>query len=155
MIVAVTGHRPNKLGYEWDGHGPVSDKIRAWLRTQLNTLQPTGCISGMALGVDQIFAELCVEMGISFLAAVPCLGQDARWPPASQKRYRELIDKAFEVVYVTDEPYHNPECMQLRNEWMVDHCDLLLAVWNGSKGGTWNCIEYATSKNKRVLRFIP
>jgi uncharacterized phage-like protein YoqJ len=33
--------------------------------------------------------------------------------------------------------------MQVRNEWMVDHCNDLLAVWDGSDGGTGNCVRYA------------
>jgi uncharacterized phage-like protein YoqJ len=43
---------------------------------------------------------------------------------------------------VTDAPYR-AELMQIRNEWMVDRCDLLIAVWNGTPGGTANCVAYA------------
>jgi uncharacterized phage-like protein YoqJ len=36
--------------------------------------------------------------------------------------------------------------MQRRNEWMVDRADKLVALWDGSWGGTFNCIEYARKK---------
>jgi uncharacterized phage-like protein YoqJ len=37
--------------------------------------------------------------------------------------------------------------MQVRNEWMVNHANILLALWDGSTGGTYNCIQYAMKKN--------
>ena len=37
-----------------------------------------------------------------------------------------------------------------RNELMVDMCDEVLAVWNGSSHGTRYTIEYAKSKNKKL-----
>lgn len=154
MIVAVTGHRPQKLGNEWDGIGPVSDRIRAWLRSQLIELKPTHAISGMALGVDQIFAELAIELKIPLIAAVPCANQDAPWRATSQKRYAALLAKAMQIVHVSEE-YDGPKCMQRRNEWMVDHCAVLLAVWDGSKGGTANCVAYAERVQRQMIRFDP
>ncbi len=42
--------------------------------------------------------------------------------------------------------------MQKRNEWMVDNCDMLVAVWDGTDGGTYNCIDYAKRMKKpRIL----
>jgi len=40
-------------------------------------------------------------------------------------------------------------CYQVRNEWMVDHSSLVIAVFTGEKGGTKNTICYA--KRKGVL----
>jgi uncharacterized phage-like protein YoqJ len=45
--------------------------------------------------------------------------------------------------------------MQKRNEYMVDKCDKLLAVWNGTTGGTHNCIKYAKSKGKEIILLNP
>ena len=45
--------------------------------------------------------------------------------------------------------------MQTRNEWMVNHCDKLIAVWNGSDGGTGNCVNYAKSINKEIIYINP
>ena len=41
--------------------------------------------------------------------------------------------------------------MLARNKYMVDCSDIVLAVWNGGKkGGTWQTIKYANSKNKKI-----
>jgi uncharacterized phage-like protein YoqJ len=46
--------------------------------------------------------------------------------------------------------YKIAEAMQLRNIWMVDHADEVWAFWDGSKGGTANCVKYAERVNKPV-----
>ena len=45
--------------------------------------------------------------------------------------------------------------MQKRNEEMVDRCDLLIGVWDGSKGGTYNCINYAIDHGREIVRINP
>ena len=45
--------------------------------------------------------------------------------------------------------------LQKRNEWMVDHCDILIAVWDGTSGGTANCVNYAQSVNKEKIFIDP
>jgi uncharacterized phage-like protein YoqJ len=77
--VAVTGHRPDKL-WGYDMLQPKYTKLRAAIRARMEELNGQIGITGMALGVDQLFAEVCIEMGIPFIAAIPFLGQASRWP---------------------------------------------------------------------------
>lgn len=148
-IAAVTGHRPDKLGREYDGVGPYSDRIRSWLWLQVKTLDITQGISGMALGTDMLWAEVCIELGIPFVAAVPCDNQDKMWPQKSKDRYKALIAKAERVVNVSPGPYAAWK-MQRRNIWMIDNSGILLSVYDGTQGGTRNCIEYA--KGQQIKR---
>jgi len=153
MSVAFTGHRPNKLG----GYHTPNPKYRwvCWcIEEELLTLKPDFAISGMALGVDQWAAKICVQLGIPFLAAVPFRGQESQWPAQSQKEYRALLAKAFEVVIVCPGEY-SPAKMQKRNEWMVDKCETLIAVWDGSPGGTGNCVRYAQKVDRSIVRIKP
>ena len=154
--VMVTGHRPNKLG----GYGasPTQQRVRAWLREQLNTYRARRydliAISGMALGVDQWFAWEANGLGIPFDAYVPCDGQDSLWPTTSRTSYRELLWRARTVVQVSPGPF-TPEKMQRRNEAMVQAAHAHLAVWNGSRGGTMNCIKYMRSIGVEPTIFNP
>ncbi|KAA0573470.1 hypothetical protein [Azospirillum sp. Sh1] len=79
MILAVTGHRPEKLG----GHSPAlrrklavfaSFRLRHFIQTHG---RPDKIISGMALGWDQAMAIAAIAAGIPLVAAVPCDAQDA------------------------------------------------------------------------------
>ena len=148
MTVAVTGHRPNKLNNEYNG-GPLSDSI---LETMLVLIKEHGIthgISGMAIGVDQLWAMACTEAGIPFTAAVPCKGQEKVWPVKGQQIYQTLLARAEKVVYISEK--YSPECMQKRNVWMVDNSEAIISVWDGSSGGTKNCIRYAESKGIRII----
>lgn len=147
LIVAGTGHRPNKLGgYEWNS---IQQGILERTTEELLRLKPSLVVSGMALGFDQILACIALEHKIPLLAAVPFRGQEQAWPEDSQRYYRNILADAAEVVYVCDGGYA-PNKMQRRNEWMVDNCDLLLACWDGSPGGTGNCIRYATKVGRAM-----
>lgn len=55
--------------------------------------------------------------------------------------------EAKTVKVVAD--HYEADVMQKRNEYMVDHSDIVLAVWNGKKSGTENCIKYAEKWAKK------
>lgn len=149
-IVAVTGHRPRKIG-GYDPNNPLRQRIRMELRAHLERLQPVHTITGMALGVDQDFADVCLVLKIPFVAAVPFVGQESQWPVEAQQSYRELLSLALRVEVVSEGRYR-PWKMQRRNEWMVDNCTHLIGVWDGSAGGTANCLRYAHEVGRDVLR---
>jgi uncharacterized phage-like protein YoqJ len=158
MIVAVTSHRPDKLGTDHYSGYASENPLRAWvkdrLRTHLRQLRPLYGITGMALGGDQDFAEVCIELKIPFIAAVPFIGQERQWPTQSRERYRELLAQAYAVEIVCAGGYERWK-MLARNQWMVDHCNVLLAVFDGSAGGTASTVLYANSVQREVLRIDP
>jgi len=58
---AITGHRPSKLPWRYDETSEGCRRLRETLAEQIATLADSGItsfLSGMAQGVDQIFAEL-------------------------------------------------------------------------------------------------
>jgi uncharacterized phage-like protein YoqJ len=156
MIVAITGHRPPKLGGYYLPN-PIYLNVKAVLRTafreqadRVSTGDELMILSGMALGVDQWAAEICIEERIKWTAVVPFHGWDSRWPDASRRHYQRLLNEADSVHVVTDTHEYRANLLYRRNAWMVDNASLLLAVWNGSVGGTANCIEYARRKRVRT-----
>lgn len=140
MIVAGTGHRPDKLRFGYSDEGAT--RLCGFAACELTKLKPTHIISGMALGWDIAIAEAAVAIGVPFTAAVPFRGQENAWPEKSRKHYRAMLLLAAKVVYVSDPPYAAWK-MQARNVWMAKNCDMILALWNGTDGGTANCLEYA------------
>lgn len=153
---SFTGHRPNKLTYfgGYDTNNIKYDPLKNEIRNALIDFKVEKAISGMALGIDQIAAEICVELGIPFTAAVPFIGQENAWPELSRIKYRELLAKAVEVVVVSEGGYAASK-MQVRNQYMCDHCDLLIAVWDGTPGGTGNCVKYAQKIERQIVYINP
>ncbi len=147
MILAGTGHRPDKLG-GYNTH--VAQRLQTLASAALTKHQPQLVISGMALGWDQALAEAAVAHDIPFHAYVPFEGQESMWPLQAQQRYQDLLWKADKVIIVCEGSFAAWK-MQKRNEAMVDACDKVLALWNGTSGGTANCVAYAKTQNKPIF----
>jgi len=145
--VCGTGHRPDKLGgYGYDVHKNLIAVADQWLRENA----PDRVISGGALGWDQALAHAARRLGIPYIMALPFNGFESRWPQTSVQYLSSLCDGATRVVYVCD-PGYAPWKMQKRNEWMVQNARQVLALWNGTDGGTANCVRYAESVGKPVI----
>lgn len=161
MNLAGTGHRPNKLGKPGTS-GYSSDIERAMSHSITDALTNSGVrisqldsvISGMALGFDTALAQWALDQGVPLIAAVPFEGQESRWPKSSQDRFHSILDRATQVVHVC-EPGYAAWKMQQRNMWMVDRADVVLALWNGTPGGTANCVNYAEKRGKKMLHSWP
>lgn len=156
-----TGHRPNKLkGYDPKDNRDLLWEIYKKIEIHIEDKGVTTFISGMALGVDMWAARMILYAkrngypDIKLICAVPCKNHSSKWNAESQKIWQRIIDAADEVVYVSEEDY-KPYLMQKRNEWMVDKADYVIAVWDGSNGGTGNCIKYAQKKNKEIAIVKP
>jgi uncharacterized phage-like protein YoqJ len=138
--IAVTGHRPKKLGgYDLNARRALG----CFAIEQLYWNAPDRVITGMALGWDQAIAGACIVLGIPFVAAIPMPGHSRPWPREARDRYEFLLSRAQEVAMVSDVLTNVNRAMQKRNEWMVDRADRLLALWDGTFGGTCNCVYYA------------
>ncbi|MFA6094146.1 MAG: SLOG family protein [Elusimicrobiota bacterium] len=147
MILAATGHRPEKLGGYFPN--PLQEWLLQRLREELTRLKPASCVSGMALGWDQWFARTCCDLDIPWTAAIPCDGQESRWPEDAQREYHALLRLADEVHVVSPGPYEAWK-MTARNVWMVENSTHILACWNGSEGGTANCFRSAEARGRSV-----
>jgi len=163
MKIAITGHRPNKLGNDYDLTSPLMLKIKSRIHKVIDhhimNLLPSDedvtLITGMALGIDTLFAKIAIESKLPFIAAIPCIGQEKMWPDKSKDVYRSILANPFCKRHLVSETGYDNSVMQKRNIWMVDNCDLLIAVWDGTSGGTANCVKYAESIGKEITRINP
>lgn len=149
MKMTICGHRPPKLG------GYSENPTKAWAMKAIDEVlishQPSLVYTGMALGVDQWVAELCILNDIKFIAALPNKSMSNKWPPHAVEKYEQLLKKASNVHIVHDTTSYWPEQMQDRNIWMVDNSDMVVSIWDGSSGGTANCIGYAKMIKKKYF----
>lgn len=140
MKIMITGHRPNKLGgYSMDS--AINKIVEGELRKVVSTLDPAVdiAICGMAQGVDQLFANICMEFGIPVHAYVPFEGQESKWPTIAQKKYRSLINQCDDVVVCA--AHSSKGAFLFRNALMVRNSDSAIAVWDGSPGGTAHAVS--------------
>lgn len=160
MILAGTGHRPDKLGGEYDMRGPVSDRLRAVTREVLIREAPDEVVSGMALGFDMILAEEAINLGLMVTAAIPFEGQENAWPLESQRRYRALLEHELVESIVCAPGGHSNHKYDHRNRFMVRRAmskpgGRLLAAWDGTAGGTRSTVMYAREIDCPIIHLKP
>lgn len=146
-VYCGTGHRPDKLG----GYGEdVFQRLVALAQDFIQGTLPSYLITGGALGWDQALAEAARREKVEYAVYVPFVEFDCKWPQASRDRLKSLIQAADEVVVCCDPGYAGWK-MQERNKQMVNNADKVLALWNGTDGGTANCVRYANKNGTEVV----
>lgn len=154
MIIAGTGHRTQHIGK--GNPSRIEDRLFELAQATVKKLKPSKVISGMALGWDIALAQAAIWESVPLVAAIPFVGQESRWKPAQKDHYHLLLKKAAEKVIVTpnldrENMFAVMKAMQDRNVWMVDNCELLVALFNGGPGGTANCVNYAKKVDRKIF----
>lgn len=164
-ICCVTGHRPK--GFPWNfndvdcaSHQEYLEAMACYIDQAIRKDGVDYFIAGGAIGVDTDFAETVLQFRdhvheqIRLEIAVPCPNQDLKWAAEDKERYKRILDSADLVTTISD--HYTRFCMQKRNEYMVDKSDIVFAFWNNTitEGGTWNTIQYAKKKQKRIELFV-
>lgn len=118
----------------------------------------TQSIFAVALGVETYAANIVLNLkaqypGITLECAIPRETQAVKWNERDRDIYYDLLAKCDKETLLQQN--YTSDCMQKRNEYMVDNSDYVIAVWNGKPSGTGNTVKYAKKKNKVVLLVNP
>lgn len=172
--VGVTGHRTiketelvsRKIGEilhdrVWELFDPPGQRKEPLTRLAFTVL------SLLAEGADCLVAEEVLKTTNSELEAVlPLAGEDYLRDFSTSEtkaKFRELLNRARKTT-VIKEAGPDTELGEVRKKayegagrYVVDHCDLLIAIWDGSpargRGGTAEIIDYARSKGCPLVIF--
>ena len=94
--------------------------------------------NGMAIGFDLCAAECVLSLkkkypNVKLIACIPCYGQEKYFSEADKKRYVKILKKADEKNTLSDHYYQG--CMQVRDKYMVDKSDCMIAYCHKNTGG--------------------
>ena len=153
MTCCFTGHRH----FPWSG-APASRPYRSLMQKLEAAVEEalrrgtTHFICGNAVGVDTWAAELVLQKKkehpqIVLEIALPFAGHNAH-EPACQK-----VQEQADRVHVVGRSKNRNAAFFERNRYMVDHSDLLIAVYDNAhpRGGTAATMEYAKQQGLAVI----
>jgi len=172
--LGVTGHRPGP-------RLPASHEVRVsndiasilqrlaeaaralWHRDQSrlpDTDPELRLVSALAEGADRIAASLALGAGWSLDVVLPFTPRDYRADfetPASRHAFDDFLAHAACVHCLAMPPQtpRRPLAYEAAGRWMLDNCDILVAVWDGKpglgRGGTVDIIEQALGRGMPVI----
>lgn len=151
-VVGVTGHS-NITDSTAD---LVRGEIVKLLRSKGNDLIGITCL---ASGADQAFADALLEIGGSLSVVVPAFDYFANISdPAAAKRCQDYLAEAKSTIAMENE-FSGPHAYFEASKYLIDNCDLLIAVWDGSAptggGGTADAVNYAREQGRPVTVIWP
>jgi hypothetical protein len=153
MRVGITGHQRLSSLADWKW-------VEETLAMKLSSLpgKLTGFTS-LALGADQLFAEIVLKRGGVFTAVVPFADYALKFVEGPERdAYHRLLAQA-EAVEVMKTFGSNREAYFKAGKQVVNRSELLIAVWNGKPamglGGTADVVKYAQSCGKQITHLDP
>lgn len=170
LHIALTGHRPTKLGgYDTSlpSYRKLQDDLEQFIAYQLQSYDVIVGHSGLALGADTIWSKAILNMRqkhpnrVQFHAEIPFMEQHNKWFKKSDIDFwLEQVNSAdYKTIYMDSNTELSTKnvvkALDDRNIGMIDHADILIAVWDGSSGGTGNAVHYAKSINKQIQYVKP
>lgn len=147
-VATITGHRPEDLfsADEW---------VKAALKEAYETLVPEKIIQGMAAGVDLWSAVVAWHCKVPYECAQPWAGHSPR--KSDEYMYSWVLKHADKITVVNSSAdYPGAFVYHVRNRYMIDNGDYLIAVWGGkTSGGTYAAIRYAQELERPILHINP
>jgi hypothetical protein len=150
--VGITGHQrlPDPADWDWVA-GQLNDVVR-------RTSTPIVGISSLAIGADQLFAEIVLKAGGKVETIIPFESYEETFQKADQARFQRLCRMSSRVD-VLPRAESDEMSYLAAGKRVVNSSDFLIAVWNGKAaeglGGTADIVRYAVDQNKRVVHINP
>ena len=148
MKVGITGHQKLNDPSAW------SDVCKQLGELLNDAEKPLIGLTSLAIGADQLFAEVVLGCGGRIEAIIPFDGYDLKFTEGPDREaFRRLLEQAARVETLekqgTDE-----DAYLAAGKRIVDLCDRMIAVWDGQPaagiGGTGDIVTYCKSQDKPV-----
>lgn len=150
-VVGFTGHRQL-------GNMPGIESTMRQLLAKLHSEPGVEwlALSSVAAGSDVLFARTALSLGMGWEAVLPMPPAEFRrdFNEADWREVETLLAEAEHVRIISERPQRDDAYLDSGME-IVNHCDVLLAVWDGQpargRGGTAEIVAYAREMGRPVI----
>src|SRR5579885_1167601 len=144
LAIGVGGHQ--NLGSE-ETQRFVEQQFRALITTYQQRETQLIIYSALALGADQLFVQIALELGIQVEIVLPCSEYEYIFSSEVERaNYRRLLQEAHTIHQLPPQKCSN-DAFLAAEQWIIDHSDLAIFAWNGlppqGRSGTGDIASYA------------
>jgi hypothetical protein len=154
LRIGATGHRAlGEAVGEWVAR--ELDELFTYLAGLSSSAAPLRAVSSLAVGSDQLFANAALRHGIPLDVVLPFTGFVEDFDEGFERdAYERLLSAAASTTCLPWNERSNGAYLAA-GLWLVDHCDLLIAIWDGEKaagvGGTGDVVDYSRDAGKPCI----
>jgi hypothetical protein len=149
--VGITGHQrlEDPQGWSWVSHA-ITEELAG-------LAPPLVAVTSLAVGADQLLAELVVGRGGAIHAVLPFIDIERSFSADDVLAFRELLKLA--TVEVLDIPGTDEDAYLAAGHRVVELSDVVFAVWDGrpakGKGGTADVVGHALRHGVPLIHIDP
>lgn len=155
--IGITGHRnlgdEAMVAFVAEQVAHILERAEAKYNGQLVAL------SALAEGADQLFAEAALTRGILLEVVIPFANYADDFSPGPTCAHYEWLLSCAKIVHHLPYTERSDEAYLAGGQWIVEHSDLLVAVWNGrpaaGKGGTGDVVRFAQRVARQCIYVNP
>jgi len=163
LRIGVTGHQllQQRLNSQEAPH--TEELAWQWVEGEfaalLSKAQGQVVISCLAAGADQRLTRAGLEHGTSIEVILASKGYEETFDKAADRQEFEHLLARASAIFHTDYPEPSEEAYYAAGKMVVQHSDLLVAVWDGldavGLGGTGDVVAYARDHGRDTLHLDP
>ena len=156
--ITIIGPRPYNLGghdLDNDIRRNIYQKIQEIVQRYLknNNIVLLG-LTGLEMGCEQDFAEICLENKIDYIVYLTHENIEKRWGSYPQyliDRYTRLLDHSMETHTISDGNY-SPKKVMIKNKRLIKEADIILYISHPfKKNKICSILNYCKELDKKVV----
>lgn len=149
MRIGITGHqRRTEIDWHW---------FSRTVGEEIGRRSVTNALTSLAIGADTEFAQQAMTRGVPVTAVIPFASYESCFVGHDRRTYLKLLQRC--AVVQLNGKNNVEESFAEAGRYIVAHCDLLFALWDGKPsqgvGGTADIVDFAKKKRRPVLHFDP
>lgn len=115
-------------------------------------------LCGFDRGCDLLFAQCIIELkskyhNITLRSVLPFEEQASTWSEIDRELYFSLLSQCDKEIIIR--PHYERECYEIRDRFMVEKSDIVIAVYDGKLSLTMKTIKFAKQLCKMIICINP
>ncbi len=132
-----TGHRQLFDDFQEE---KLDEAIANYIQEGVTTFYDGGAVGFDLLAAEKVLAYKEKLPFLKLLVCIPCEQQSKYFSATDKARYKKILSKADEVITLSEWYYRG--CMQVRDRYMAERADCMIAYCKKTEGGTAYTVRY-------------